>query len=1256
MASSDDRPTGYRTPHEPPSGGAGDVPREALGRHELPFVGPVDLELALGRPLRLDLGPDALDLEPGSGLVARAPELPTLELRRLRIDLVQGTVSADADALGPFFLRSAGLALRRVLRALFGWQPGRGLPERLVQNLPLDPWTGARRLWAGPARASLWLDPQARLAAQLRGDRAELVLTHAAELRVLGLVLPILGVRLLFADARLAIDPGPAGPLRRALLRLAAWIGTRWLRRRLPAAMTIPGYDLLADEQRRTRLLDLLRRLRGGRRRGGPSEQVPRDSADATGSQDQALPRRLAALRAELGALRLGASAVPEGARVLARIPLGARGEAVLATDRGADVILTKTRGALRLDAPAGLYLLADELPELAALRLSGAVLGLGPAAPALEILTAPGFGPLLRALAARLSQQIILPRLPLELLRAHGLIGGADDEHVVLRRRFGPDAGVVLRTAAGAALELRHGPEALTVHCAAGLQIAFEGLALIPDLTLRRLELRWDEGALRVDASPDLGDFGALALAQLLRQRVALPPQLGLRLAPGPTLDPLLAEEFPVLAARLEVAMVGALEVRLDPDDQLALRLAPAALGLTSARALVLVAPDLQLALRLRDARYSLRDGAIALTSDPPLGDYLTALIARCVARFALPPLRARLPLWPEAQLDQPWRIAQVPPTASGPRAALDLPVGAGLALVRGPDALELRPEAPLQITPEDAPLVAEFALRSLRYEPARAELELGADPPPGPLLHELLRRALARFVPQPVLGDALARAGLPRPGPLPPPLPPPPGVLVWETLAPRLGALRVSLDAARTLEVSLDRHGARIGFGAGATLRAVGLGVVVLLDAVELSFLPWTLELRARPALGELEHQLLSHALRGLFAAFMRHFWPSDRSPRAGHDTLLALGGDKPWGPLKICVARGGAIDLRIDREGLALRSAAGLFVTGEAIDWLPDFYLHELALQADGAVRLGISGIVEQAYHEAAPVSPITQAVLAHLYRVLVAPRIPAVWSERLGLPRLPAPPAISHDPARIVLFEAELPGGHGPLTVSAGPGDTLTLHASEVEIAVESKLGLVAAMPGLRLALQLRGARYHLQTGEVQVGGLGQLENALIEAVLQRAFAGRGGAPGAGVQAILDRFPLDAAGRRLIFQHPLVNMALQPGTGIRVRLDDQGLHIDAEPALVVDGPGRLQYSVCGLRYRFDLARFEVEVAGDTSFADLFEGVLDRRAEKRLNDMLLPLLPAAMRTPGYHLTSDPRVRDNVAELIRAISRRGD
>lgn len=1253
MAPSDDRPTGYRTPHEAPSGTAGDVPREALGRRELPVVGPVDLELALGRPLRLDLGPDALDLEPGSGLVARAPELPTLELRRLRIDLVQGTVSADADALGPFFLRAAGLALQRVLRALFGWQPGRGLAEHLVQNLPLDPWTGARRLWAGPARASLWLDPQARLAAQLSGDRAELVLTHAAELRVLGLVLPILGVRLLFADARLAIDPGPAGLLRRALLRLAAWIGTRWLRRRLPAAMTIPGYDLLADEQRRTRLLDLLRRLRGGPRRGRPSEQVPQDSADTTGSQGQALARRLAALRAELGALRLDAGAVPEDARVLARIPLGARGEAVLATDRGADVILTKTRGALRLDAPAGLYLLIDALPELAALRVSGAVLALS-AAPTIELHTAPGFGPLLRALARRLCQRLLVPRLPLDLLREHGLLGGAEGEHVVLRRRFSADAGVVLRTDAGADLEIRHGAEALTVHCAAGLQIAFEGLSLIPDLTLRRLELRWDEGALRVEATPDLGDFGALALAQLLRQRVTLPPQLGLRLAAGPTLDPLLAEEFPVLAARLELALVGALEVRLDPDDQLALHLAPAELGLTSARALVLSAPDLQLALRLRDARYALRDGALVLGSDPPLGDYLTALVARCLVRFALPPLRARLPLWPEAQPDRPWRIAQVPATPSGARAALDLPAGAALALERGPDALELRADAPLQITPEDAPLVAEFALRSLRYEPGRADLELGADPPPGPLLHELLRRALARFVPQPVLGDALARAGLPRPAALPPPPPPPPGVLVWETLAPRLGALRVSLDAARTLEVSLDRRGARIEFGAGATLRAVGLGVVVLLDAVELSFLPWTLDLRARPALGELEHLLLSHALRGLFATFMRHFWPSDRSPRAGHDTLLALGGDKPWGPLKICVARGGAIDLRLDREGLALRSTAGLFVTGEAIDWLPDFYLHELALQADGGVRLGISGIVEQAYHEAAAVSPITQAVLAHLYRVLVAPRIPAVWSERLGLPRLSMPPAISHDPGRVVLFEAELPGGHGALTVSTGPGDTLTLHASEVEISVESKLGLVAAMPGLRLALQLRGARYHLQTGEVQVGGLGQLENALIEAVLQRTFAGRGGAPGAGVQALLDRFPVDSAGRRLIFQHPLVNMALQPSTGIRVRLDDEGLHIDAEPALMVDGPGRLQYSVCGLRYRFDLARFEVEVAGDTSFADLFEGVLDRRAEKRLNDMLLPLLPAAMRTPGYRLTRDPRVRDNVAELIRAISRR--
>lgn len=140
MAGSDDQVPGYRRPHESaPTAGAGDVPREALGRLELPVVGPLDLELALGGPLRLALDADAIELTPGSGLLARVPDLPTVELRRARLDLVYGTVDAEADAVGPFLLAAVGVAARAALRRGLGWQPGRSLLDLLVQNLPFDP-------------------------------------------------------------------------------------------------------------------------------------------------------------------------------------------------------------------------------------------------------------------------------------------------------------------------------------------------------------------------------------------------------------------------------------------------------------------------------------------------------------------------------------------------------------------------------------------------------------------------------------------------------------------------------------------------------------------------------------------------------------------------------------------------------------------------------------------------------------------------------------------------------------------------------------------------------------------------------------------------------------------------------------------------------------------------------------------------------------------------------------------------------------
>ncbi|MDC0671895.1 hypothetical protein [Nannocystis radixulma] len=1302
MAGPDDQVPGYRRPHDGPRAPAGaDVPREALGRLDIPVVGPLDLELALGAPLRLALDAEALEIEPGSALLARVPDLPTVEVRRTRLDLVHGTVTADADAIGPFLLTAAGVAVRIALRRGFAWQPGRSVLDHLAQNLPADPTSGARRLWRGPLASSAWIHGDTRLTAELRGDRVEVALSRPALIKVLGLALPILAVRLLFGPARLEIDPGPTGPVRRAILRLAAWIASSWLRGRLPAAMTIPGYDLFADEQRRVRLVDLVRRLRGQprprrkpRRATGPSAHAPADLSTSTGSSGHApsdlssspgtghapsdmpvetgpsghAPADLSSapasgLRARLAAIvpaRLHGANPPAGARVLARIPLGTRGELALVADR--ELVLTRAAGGVRFEAPGGLAVHADELPELAELRLvRGLLVAAAPGSEPpvrLEIQTDPPLGPLMRALLRRFLDARVLPRLPFDLLDRLGVVPGRDaDELLILRQPFNPRTGVELTTDAGAEVRVRHGSEALVVEAPAGLRLRFHGLPMLPDADIHRLEYRWADGTVAAETTPDLGEFGALALAQLIRVRAApvLPAILGVRGDGGPQLDPSLEQQLPALAASVKVPVVGPLDVRFDPADVLTARLSPTDLGVTSQQRLAVVAPELRIALRVAAVDHDIAATALRADTDVPLGDYLSAVVARCVEQYGLTRLRPHLPLAPQVGRDEPWLLAHVPKTSKGVRVRLELPAGSGLTLTRSPDALELRAETPLLVLPEGTALLGDLRIEGLRYRPAAAAIELVSDPPAGAFMHEVLRRAFVRFVPAGPLAEVLRRLALPAAAPVPPPLPVPPGLVVWENTFGPLGAVRVATDAARTVDVSLSRSGAHIGFGKGATVRVLGLGLTLTLRSVNLTFLPWTLEVDASPPAGELAQHLVSHAMRALFAEFMRHFWPKDRSPRAGHDTLLSLGAGKPWGPLKICVAKGGSIDLHLDKGGLSLRSAAGLFVTGEALDWLPDFYLHDLGLRAsDAAVKVGISGITEQVYQEAAAVSPVTEAVLSHLYKVLVAPRLPAVWAQRLGLPRPPLPPAPPEDPMRFAVFGARLPGDYGEFTLSMDPSDTVTLTASEIEAAVESERGLAARMPGLRLAIQLRGARYHLQTGEVQVGGLGQLENALVEALIRRQI-GDSGDPGAsGVRGLLDRFPVDERGRTLLFHHTLVDVLLQPGTSVRMRLDDRRLRIAAEPALVVDGPARLNFLVCGLHYDFGAARFELDFEGDTVVAELLEKIVDARAEKALNDQLLPLVPAAMRTPGYRLSTDPQVRANVAALIRSFTRR--
>lgn len=1243
-------------------------PREELGALAVPVLGAMSARIGLGRPLRLEIDRRALDLQLGSGVEVLTPELPAVALRRMHVDLIDGEVHSDNDALGPAFDRALTIALCGVLRHTIGWQPGVSSLDLGVARLRAVSRTGAReaRLRAGFPRVHAALHREAGLTLEVRGDAIELVATRPLMLRILGLSLAVLTVRYVFATATIEVSPGTLGPVRQALLRWAARLATRWLRRRLPAEMLAPGYDLFADPDRRDHLLDLVRRVRADRMAKKTGAYGPGAPAqERVGEAASLFSATRAALAVGLATFRVSADELPRSARALVKIPLGPLGDCALCTERGASAAVIKYPGGLRFEAERGIWLHVDQFPELIELRLARVrAHAEGAGAIGLDARTDPPLGLFLRALLSRLYERYLLPRIPVRRLQAGGVFPpdhGAE-HHVLWRQSLGDERELVIRTEAGATVELRHEEHALVVSAPAGLSVLFNQLAYLPHARLRRIEYRWADGTLVVDGEPALGPFGQAVLAELARTRLAprVPEALGLLRSGGPALDADRLARFSAEVLGVTLPLIGRLELRMDPGDRITGEVGPVTMSLASERGLALVAADLGLALELRGARYDLRDRALEIDSSPPPGEYLIALAGLCVAAFVVPALRRIVPLWPDADPDQTWLIRHVHEFKFGgrPGLALDLslPPGARLTAARGPDALEIGATTPLQVTAGRGLMTGEFMVAAIRWRPEGGRVECVTVPPAGPLLHALLTRVGERLAPKAVLHALASRLALAEPSP---PAQSPPAPASAPLLAPELpvlGPLYLHVDRRRPLVVDLRRDGACFGFGDGLVLRVPDLEVDVRVRGAALAFLPLDVDLVSDPAAGELERWLLGHVVRGLFAHVLRWFWPGHRAAPAGHEVLLSFAADQPWGPVDVCVPLGGALELALDDEGLTLRAPSGLSITGDSLQWLPGFALYEFTYRfVDGAVCLRAGGVAERYYRETEPVGRNTEATLAHLIRTLVLPHMPG-WAQRLGARILPQPAVPPVDPERITVLQLQLPGGHGRVLVRMDPNDTLTLRADRRELGVGSARHVQIEVPNLHLRVDFFWARCHVPTGEVQIGTFGQLENALVEAALRRALAAYepGTAePGASaLAAVLDRFPIDAGGRRVLYASKLGRLLLRPDTALVVRLDPQGLVISADPPLEIDGVSALDYRFGELRYSFDDAAFHLDLARDRLLAGLFHDLVVAEGEHQLGSLLRPLLPARMRKPGYRLASDPDPQATIAALVRTVA----
>ncbi len=1237
-------------PERAAPGSASGTPRQPLGAFPAGPLGTVDATLDLGDHLEVSVNRRLLRIDAGGGLhVSNSRHLPEVLVRSVDLDLGTLDLDLDADGLGGAVGLSVGIAGNALALHTLGLRPS---PQRTLVDHWLAPQaedrSGRRRLLdLSGARTSLWLSPDADL--RLRVDRraVELSLSEALRVVVFGIGFGIAAARYIFAARRIELDRevGLRGLLSAPLLALVAWIASRWLRRQLPSPVGAEGYDPWSDPDRLRHLQEALQALRPG---AAPSRETPDEAA--RGFALPSITTLTATLRADApGPAIWIAARLPLPGDQAAQDPADDRPQVGLGVRRGSSLRAELRADQVSLRAEGGLFLYADDQPTLQRLRVQEVRFGL--ASEALEVTTTPPLGALPQATLAQLARDLwrkhraAIPPFVLELLRD---ARERPQEPLLWRRELGEGRSITLRAPADLVLHVEHDELGTGLTFEPGVELRFEGLPL-PTTTLERLRYRGDDGDVEVGSEPALGPLELAALRHLLRHR--LPPRLSPSLQAALSLPP--AAEPPstgvVVGGRTRrvfsatLPELGEVQALLDPADAIVAELTHQGLVVRSAQGLLVRVAGIDLSLDLQGLTLGL-DGSLEVRTEPAPGPYVRAALEALLRDNLIPRLRA----------------LGVPPAAPEGSWVLHSQEIGDLALevvLREGDAISLRRDAkgPTLATREwillhdpnlDTPPVL---LRRIRWDAASDALALGTEPEAGALLREVAEH-LVRQLGRPALNRLRGLLALPAGPAQPPPTPAPKDTLLLRRPIPALGDLELALGRSYFAMITADAEGElSVAIEGGLRGRVRKLGLQVILEELAYSASTQRLSITSEPALGDLENALIATFARRLLGLLRDHLWPEDAAP----GVLAILARSSSQGPATLSLPPGADLRVALDRQMLEIECEAGLLVDLAGASWLPMIHLEKLSYTlADGAIGLRFGGIVERHYREAESVSTVTESILSDLVRVLVSPRFPAAI-EPLGFQRVTPPPLLPARNEGIELFSVPLVPGYGAARLTMDPDETILVTASEAEAEVELRCdrGLEVALPALRIRVRVMSARYHIPTGEVQVGGLGQLENAIIESVIRKNLKrpAPGGAP---VAELARRLPVDDRGRRQLFANNTVAIRMRSGARFTLALSAAGIEFTASPPLEVDGPAVLNYELRGFTYAFARARFSLILDDDGVLASLFTGVVADAVESQVNKLLRPLLPPSMREPGYSLAADPDSAANLAAVVANFS----
>jgi hypothetical protein len=377
-----------------------------------------------------------------------------------------------------------------------------------------------------------------------------------------------------------------------------------------------------------------------------------------------------------------------------------------------------------------------------------------------------------------------------------------------------------------------------------------------------------------------------------------------------------------------------------------------------------------------------------------------------------------------------------------------------------------------------------------------------------------------------------------------------------------------------------------------------------------------------------------------------------------------LLVLGQGQSWGPLVISAPANAPLTATLTPRLFTLLVEGGLSVRSPAIDpFMPAFRLSKLEYALGiGQISLDVCDIEQRFYHEEHDVGSTTEQLIEYAIKALVAPKLPPICHE-LGMVGFDDDEGDLERVEGIRLLHVSLGAALGEAVVALDPDDQIEIGFEGQEIVLQCQEGILVNLDALRFSARIDEVRYHLTSGEVFVRKFGQFENALIEALLARAFGAKRLVKGVSYSplgAFLEECPLDPKHGREIFQLPpsktlgmeMLSCYLDPAAQLRLTLSAHALRFTATPGLLLDGPGFVNLRADGFVYEVSEARFKLFLRKGNPLTGLLSGGVRLAVESILNNKFRQYLPEAMRQPGYNLANDARSAEHIAQLIHGFS----